>query len=157
MSDELSLRAPAESDWPLISRLANVAVEHLEDVPTQEEWTDARQRFPGWQQHWVARRGEKVLGYGALERRDEEQEGAYRLFVVTAWTGPLEAAVLLYERATEELAGLGATTVWLREYAHDRPLIEFFEERGFAVGEPYRIDGVAMVNLTKRLESARGT
>ena len=76
MSDELSLREaittrPADpADWPAIGRLAQVAVEHLVDAASQEEWTQARRAFSGWRKHWVATTGGEILGYTAVERSD---------------------------------------------------------------------------------------
>jgi hypothetical protein len=157
MTGSLDVRSPTDHDWPAIDRLADVAVAHLEDAPRQQEWALARRRFEGWRQHWVAVRSDEVAGYCALERRRAERADEYRLFLVTDWGGPLDAAELLYAGAMEELARIRATNVWLREYANDQPLIAFFERRGFTVGEPYEVDDTTLVNLTNDVPGSRGT
>jgi len=38
-----------------------------------------------------------------------------------------------YEQLEADLGDLSADTLWLREYATDRPLIEFFTRRGYSL------------------------
>ena len=111
--------------------------------------------FDGDQQHFVAEEGDGVVvGYGAVERRHDEPEGTFRVFVVTSWTDSVEVAEVLYEVASAELTNLGARRAWLREYASDQLLIEFARAKGFEVAEEYERDGVQLVTLAKDLSAS---
>jgi hypothetical protein len=61
-------------------------------------------------------------------------------------------------RLAQDLAELGATHVWMREYARDVELIRFAQERGFvqveAFDQPGRTGSLRAVRLQKRLGSA---
>ena len=149
-----TLRLPAENDWPEILKLADVAVENVPNAPHQVEWLEGRRCFEGVQRHFVAELRGTVVGYGAAERAADDPDGTYRLFVVTDWNTGLDIACLLYERAMDELANLGARHAWLREYASDEPLIDFVRRRGFEIREEYDYAGKTLVTLTKSLSNS---
>jgi len=149
----VELRDPQECDWQQIARLADVAVSHLEGAPTQEEWARNRRSFGGSRRHQVALVDGEVAGYAGIEASGAALEGdAARLFLVTAWTGPLDAALALYEWAMDEAARVGVTSVWMREYASDRPLLDFFSARSFEMSEPYEVGGVQVVNFGRTID-----
>jgi hypothetical protein len=148
MKPLLELRDPRESDWEQIAQLADVAVSHLEGAPTQEEWVRNRRSFGGPRRHHVALVEGEVAGYAGIEASGAVLEGdAARLFLVTAWTGSLAAALALYDWALGEAVRVGVTSVWMREYASDRPLLDFFAARGFEMGKPYEVGGFQVVNV----------
>jgi hypothetical protein len=152
MTQRLEIREPRESEWGAIARLADVAVDHLTEAPTQEEWVRARRGFAGWRRHRVVVRDREVAGYGGIEHPGADPAGeSVRLFVVTASTGSLEVAEQLYEWALGALEEASAGSVWMREYASDRPLLDFFAERGFTIGEPYDVSGTLLVNCSRSL------
>jgi len=147
----LIFRPPREEDWPQIWQLATDAVVHVEDAPSQDEWLRNRLGFQGERVHFVAERAEEVIGYAAVERRAEEPDATFRIFVVVPWATQLDVAEALYERAAAELTGLGARRAWLREYASDEPLISFVRRKGFEVTEQYLLEGRKLVTLAKNL------
>lgn len=147
----VSLRLPKDIDWPRISELANVAVAHVSEAPVQHEWLRHRLEFDGSRTHCVAEEDGEVVGYAAVERRSQEPEATFRIFIVTSWSESLEVAEVLYEWAAAELANLTARRAWLREYASDQPLISFLRSRGFEVAEEYAHEGQQLVTLVKDL------
>jgi hypothetical protein len=147
----LSLRAPADHDWPAIAELADEAVEHVRGAPRQHEWVANRRAFRGERMHVVAERRGMVVGYAGLERERGDPEGAYRLFLVTSWTDARDVAELLYGRLEEELVRREARSAWLREYAGDDLVSGFVRERGFEVRERYALGGMEIVTLAKEL------
>ncbi len=150
-SRNLILREPGSADWQAIGRLANAAVEHVPGAPSQDDWVASRRSFAGEQSHRVAEREGAVVGYAAVERRAEEPEGLYRVFVVTSWRDTPDVADALYETVAAELARRGARHAWLREYADDEILIRFMHERGFRVRERYFRGGSELVTLERDL------
>ncbi len=147
----LVLREPRPADWQAIRRLATAAVEHIPGAPNQDDWVSNRRDFVGEQAHCVAELGGEVVGYAAVERRPEEPEGLYRVFVVTAWRDTPEVADPLYESVAEELERRGARRAWLRELADDEIVIRFMAERGFRVRERYSHSGTELIALEKDL------
>ena len=150
----ITIRPPEQRDWPGIFELATTAVEHVTEAPAQNDWLRHRMAFPGRQTHFVAERYGKVVGYGAVERADEEPQATCRLFVVTAWRKGLEVAEELYAAALAELQKVGAQRAWLREYAGDELLIGFAQEKGFDVVQEYELDGMKLVTLAKDLRNS---
>jgi hypothetical protein len=154
MDEELLLRAPTDNDWPVIAELADTAVEQVLGAPKQSEWVTNRRAFLGEQLHVVAERCRATLGYGALEHSPEATTGRYRLFLVTDWDDTPDVADALYRWLEEKLTERDARTAWLREYAGDRRILEFLNDRGFDVRERYEMEGLEMVTLAKRLREA---
>jgi hypothetical protein len=147
----ISLRSVVTADWPRILQLANLSVAHFPEAPEQSEWLGHRMAFAGYQRHVAAERGDEVVGYAAIERRSEDPEAAYRVFVVASWSDKTDVAEVLFNWAAAELARSGAQHAWLREYASDQPFISFLRGKGFAAGEEYEHGGHRLVTLTKEL------
>jgi N-acetylglutamate synthase-like GNAT family acetyltransferase len=110
-----------------------------------------RLAFKGERVHFVAERAGEVVGYTAIERRAEDPDATFRVFVVVPWATEVDVAEVLYERAAAELASLGARRAWFREYASDEPLISFARRKGFEVSEEYLLEGRSLVTLAKDL------
>lgn len=145
----LVVRDPVDADWPRIAELADVAVEPVAGAPGQEEWVAARFGFEGPRRHHVALEADAVVGYGSVEARPTDDDGVYRVFLVTDWVERIDVADALWDVIATDLDGLGARGAWLREYADDERLLAFFAERGFVVGAPYDHDGARLVNLRR--------
>ncbi len=148
--DSFNVRPLVDGDWPAIAALANVAVDHVAEAPSQQEWSENRRRFTGCRRHHVAVRDGTVVGYGAIERAPRDLPHSFRLFLALDWTNPVGVAGTLVEHLERDLLELEATTVWLREYASDRPFLDFLTQRGFTVSDPYELGGQHMVNLHRR-------
>ena len=144
-----TIRTPESHDWPRILELATSAVEHVSGQPAQQTWLRNRRDFDGQQRQFVAERDGEVVGYGAVERRPDEPEGSFRIFLVTSWAEDVDVADSLYATVEEELTSLGARWIWMREYASDAILIGFVRERGFRVLEEYDHEGTRLVTLAK--------
>ena len=153
MSAPVTLRSADVADWPEIGRLADRAVAHLADVPAQTEWLEARRAFTGTRRQHLAVCTDRVVGYGAVERQQVEAGGHFRAFVVIDWRADSAIAIadVLLAQVEADLGALAATEVRLREYATDRPFIEFLLAHGFQCGSPYETHGVWVVTLRRTL------
>ena len=139
-----------DSDWTAIANLADLAVNHVEAAPPQQAWVENRRRFQGQRRHYVLDRGGKVAGYGSIEETPADSPGTYRMFLVLCWTEVAAEAIAdaLLARLRIDMAQMDPAGVFFREYADDRPLIEFLLARGFQVARSYEYDGLQLVNLT---------
>jgi broad specificity phosphatase PhoE len=147
---QVELRPVGDGDWEAIDALADVAVGHLEGAPRQREWSTNRRRFRGSRRHQVAVRAGRVVGYGGIERSAEDPPHAFRVFLVLDWSNPGVVAETLMEQLERDLADLHVTTAWLREYARDQPLLDYFAGRGFSISSPYEVGGEQIVTLQRR-------
>lgn len=146
-----SLRPAHDGDWAAIDALADVAVQHVAGAPSQHEWANNRRAFSGSRRHHVVVRRDDIVGYGGVERSAQDPPDEFRMFVLVDWTKGDETARVILEQLESDLDDLDATRVWLREYAEDQPLIDFFADRGFSISAPYELDGLAIINLSRRV------
>ena len=148
----IRLRAPTGTDWPTILELADAALPW--DATGNREWLENRKRFDGRRQHYLAEGAEsgRAVAYGAVEEGPEP--GFFRMFVVmdpARLQGP--AAAHLYEQLSSDLVAMEARGAWVREYARDSAILEFFLEEGFVEKNRFTIAGhEEMVVLVKPLE-----
>jgi hypothetical protein len=131
-----------------------VAVKSVDGAPRQDEWVENRRGFRGERADVVAEARGGVVGYAAVERRPDDPNETYRIFLVTDWEDTSGVPGLLYEWVETELAGRRARAAWLREYAADASIAAFVRARGFEVQESYELDGIEMVTLVKDLRGS---
>ena len=117
----------------------------------QHEWVNARKSFGGERRHHLLESDGDIIGYCAIELSDRDAGRSFRAFVVTDWREGPDNAAILYQQVLDDLRTVGATHAWMREYASDAPLISFFRERGFGVGEPFERGSERFVILRKAL------
>jgi N-acetylglutamate synthase-like GNAT family acetyltransferase len=145
------LRAAIEDDWPAILALADAALPW--DTGGNREWLENRKRFGGRRRHYVAEEepSGQVAGYGAVEEGPEP--GHFRLLVVMDPARLRDYfAAELYQQLTADLVEMEAHGAWVREYARDTPILDFFGERGFVEQNRFAPPGYEeMVVLVKRL------
>ena len=155
----LAIRAFDESHWDRVLRFADTAVPY--DLEGNRVWLTNRRQFTATgrvRRHYAAfRQGGQMIAYGSIEQQPDVD--GYRLFIVPGARGLWDtAAQALYLRLAEDLAELGATLVWMREYARDVELIRFAQERGFVEVEAFDLPGPTgsfmIIRLEKRLGSA---
>lgn len=129
---EANVRPVKTEDYPAILQVADAAVPF--DPQGNRGWLRSRQAFDETvhaRRHYVLEYDGQIVGYGGLE----EQGGGphrYRLYVVTAPERLESVGRALFERLRQAAIPLGARTLWVREYARDEALLDFFGERGFA-------------------------
>jgi hypothetical protein len=126
------LRPPTDADWDDVLAAADAAVPF--DPATNRQWLQNRRAFDatgGTRRHYVAVVVGRTLGYGAVELRAPGARAA-RLFVVTAPALLPSVGAVLHDRLIADARALGATILWLREYAADASLLAFLRARGFA-------------------------
>jgi hypothetical protein len=132
------LAPPDDADWPAILELANAALPW--DTSGNQEWLANRRGFSGQRRHYLARETPSgpPLAYGAIEEGPEP--GLYRVFIVMAPArlhSPI--ATHLYEQLAADLAALHARGAWVREYARDTPILDFFGELGFVAANRFTL------------------
>ena len=127
--NEITLRAPTDDDWPAIRTLAELSLSELQNAPSQAEWLNNQESFSpsnGIQRHFVATKGDRVVGYGCIEHRiktnsaSEPAQGVYRLFVVVAPSARHSLGTQLLAKLRECLIDLGArraSGLWIRANA----------------------------------------
>ena len=144
-----TLREPTTSDWIDIGRIADVSVSHVRNAPRQSDWVQKRLAFKGSRRHYVIEQGGIVVGYGSLEKRAEDPAKAYRMFLVLSWNDSDSDVVAdrLLSRLREDTGQLDTDHVWLREYAQDRPFVDFLLARGFEITKEYEYEGQKLLNL----------
>jgi N-acetylglutamate synthase-like GNAT family acetyltransferase len=156
---EITLRAPADDDWPAILALAELSLAELPDPPSQHEWLTNRRSFSssdGIQRHFVARSGERIVGYASIEHRDKTADGkkcvdgVYRLFLVVAPSARTTLGSRLLAKLRESLLDLGARRAWVLEYEADVGLISYLKEVGFVKSASYKLEdgGHPVVEMT---------
>ena len=127
------LRPFLDQDAAGVLAVVNSAVPF--DLEGNEHWLRLRRQFDAirfQRRHYVAfeRETQRIAGYGAIEQGPEPER--FRLFLVTALhdlaRGVGEA---LYERLIDDLRGLHAGLVWMREHHTDQALLKFVTQRGF--------------------------
>lgn len=129
---EFNVRPVKAEDYQAILQVADAAVPF--DPQGNRSWLRARQAFDETahsRRHYVLEHDGQIVGYGGLE----EQGGGphrYRLYVVTDPQRLENAGRALFERLRQAAIPLGARTLWVREYARDEALLEFFQQRRFA-------------------------
>jgi hypothetical protein len=143
------LRHPTQADWSAIAALADQSVAHIPEAPRQSEWVGNRQAFRGMRCHYVVH-DETLLAYGSFEQAADEGDGAARLFLVVDWRTEhaIPAAQLLLEQLRKDAATLALGKLWVREYALDRPFLDFLMGNDFHVTQTYERGGQRIVNLT---------
>jgi hypothetical protein len=150
-----------DQDWSEILRLAEVSLAEMpvaSNAKELKEWLDNRRSFhdPGSvQQQFVATLGKQIVGYACTEhppawmRNTKDATGEYRLFMVVEPSARRTLGIRLLAKLGESLITLGARRAWFQEYAADRSLISFLEEKGFARAADFRIeDGTRIVRLS---------
>jgi hypothetical protein len=134
---EITLRTPADDDWPAILALAELSLSELPNAPSQQEWLNNRRSFTpsdGIQQHFVATSGERIVGYACIEHRNKtpgggkSADGAYRLFIVVAPSTRTTLGTRLLAKLRECLIDLGARRAWVVEYEADAGFLAYLEE-----------------------------
>lgn len=128
---DLKVRPVKAEDYEAILHVANAAVPF--DPHGNRTWLRSRQSFDEsarTRRHYVLEEDEQIIGYGGLE----EQGGGphrYRLYVVAPPERLDDVGRTLYERLRQAAIPFGARTLWVREYARDEALLDFFRQRGF--------------------------
>jgi len=142
-------REPLNSDWKTIAALADLSVTHISGAPKQAGWVQKRLEFEGTRLHHVIESAGRVVGYGSIENPAGDNAEGYRLFLVLEWTDKSAIAIAeeLLARLREDVERLKITAVWVREYAEDRPFIDFLLSRGFDITKEYDYEGQALINL----------
>lgn len=129
----MNIREPQKADWPQLFKLANQSIAHVPGVPTQEDWWNNRQNFDetvGIRRHLAALTDdENIIGYMAVE--SAQNDGVFRLFVVTIPEYLSTLGETLYGFAMTHLRELDAQQVWFTEYAEDNNILEFARAHGF--------------------------
>lgn len=129
---ELNVRPVKAEDYQAILEVADAAVPF--DPQGNRSWLRSRQAFDETahsRRHYVLEESDRIIGYGGLE----QQGGGpfrYRLYVVTLPERLEDAGNVLFERLRQAAIPFGARTLWVREYARDEALLDFFQQRGFA-------------------------
>jgi N-acetylglutamate synthase-like GNAT family acetyltransferase len=152
----IRLRGVKQEDWSAIAWLASNDVQDGDHAEFEAKWVEARQAFEGVQRQAVAEDDGAIIGYCAIERRPDETEATYRVFIVADWdqhNTPVHEALL--DHVAEMLRQEGAQQAWMREFAGDFRLLQFVQERGFVISKQYEYAGKEMVNLTKELGPVR--
>ena len=144
----VTLRAPAEDDWPDILRVANEALPDAEDA--NAAWLAARRGFDGAalrRRNYVACGPDgRIVGYAGIEQTPGKD--SYRVFVVasperlTSGSGDQ-----MYDALRRDLEELGASSAWMREEARDLPTIDFALRHGFTERERFTFDGIEIAVL----------
>jgi hypothetical protein len=139
----IELRVPTTGDWPTIHALANEALPDARDG--NAAWLEARRAFDerrSARRHHLAVDGSGLpLAYGAVE--GGEEPGRFRFFLVMDPARlQTDVARVLYDRLLADLGELGASTVWMREEAHDS-LVDFAKRNGFAETQRFVARGPA--------------
>jgi hypothetical protein len=122
-----------ESHWDQVLGFADTVVPY--DLEGNRVWLTNRRQFTATERvrrHYAAPgQDRQMIAYGSIEQQPDED--VYRLFIVPSASGLWDtAAQALFLRLAEDLAELGATLVWMREYARDVELIRFAQERGLS-------------------------
>ncbi|HLX36359.1 MAG TPA: GNAT family N-acetyltransferase, partial [Candidatus Binataceae bacterium] len=137
--------------WPAILDLANRSIEQMPDAPRQDEWMKNRRSFvasDGSQEHFVASVVERIVGYAAIERRNNAPAGIYRLFVVVEPSNRANFGTILFAELRKRLLRLGAHSAWMMEFEADAGFIAYLEGMGFRRTKPVVIDGRVAVEMT---------
>lgn len=155
--NEITLRAPADDDWPAILALAELSLAELPNAPGQQEWLNNRRSFTaadGIQKHFVATSGERIVGYACVEHRNQTPnrrkpvDGVYRLFVVMAPSARATLGTHLLAKLRKCLIDLAARRAWLLEYEGDAGFISYLEQMGFVKVANFKLDdGSSVVEL----------
>lgn len=145
----VTLRAPTETDWPHILRVANEAAPWAAEE--NRLWCANRRSFdPGARRrHYVAvDAGQQIIGYGAVEEGPEPAH--FRVFVVMS-TPHLTDGIgdLVFNDLMRDIDELGGSVAWMREEARGDALIDFAERRGFREPPSFAFEGRAIVVLTR--------
>ncbi len=149
---EITFRVPRDDDWPAILNLAELSLAELPIAPRQNEWLHNRRSFSqsdGFQQHFVATVGERIVGYAGAEHRSKAADGVYRLFVVVEPSARATLGTMLLARLRECLITLGARKAWFLELEADARFISYLEQMGFVRVKSSSLDhGMPLVELT---------
>lgn len=145
------LRRPRAEDWTSIRAAANAALPRAESQ--NEEWLEHRRAFDERRfvrRHYVAEdaRSGTVIAYGAIESGSEP--GRFRLFLVMDPALLPTVGELMYSRLTEAARALGAEAVWVREFADDKPVLDFLRSKGLEERSRYDVPGVGNLVVLKR-------
>ena len=145
----IKIRYPEETDWITIARLADESVTHVSGAPSQGDWVQLRRQFEGVRRHCIAENEGRVVGYGCIEKGNNNHTDEFRLFLVLRWLDKdsTRIAVELLKRLRQDEKQLGIEYLWVREYAEDRPFIEFLLSCDFEVTKEYEFGGHMLVNL----------
>jgi N-acetylglutamate synthase-like GNAT family acetyltransferase len=149
----LALRPFDDSRWDEVLAFADAVVPY--DLEGNRVWLTNRQRFAATgrvRRHYAALREDgQMIAYGAIEQQADDT--VYRLFIVPRAAGLMDTVgQALFERFAEDLDELGATHVWMREYARDVELVQFAQEYGFVQVEAFDLPGPTGTLNTVRLE-----
>ncbi|MDX1687471.1 MAG: GNAT family N-acetyltransferase [Candidatus Promineifilaceae bacterium] len=129
---EFNVRPVKDEDYQAILEVADAAVPF--DPRGNRSWLRSRQAFDDTahsRRHYVLEEDGQIIGYGGLEQQGGGPH-RYRLYVVTAPERLEDAGSTLFERLRQAAIPVGARTLWVREYARDEGLLDFFRQRGFA-------------------------
>jgi hypothetical protein len=155
--NEVTLRVPADDDWPAILTLAEQSLAELPNAPCQQEWLNNRRSFSpsdGIQQHFVATSGDHIVGYACIEYREKTfsgrkpVDGVYRLFVVVAPSARTALGSRLLAKLRENLINVGARRAWVLEFEGDAAFVSYLEGMGFVRLANFNLDdGSPIVEL----------
>jgi len=156
----MAVRPFEAKDWPVVLELANAALPgHAQD---NRDWFEARKKLDEAstpRRHYLLETGAqgKAVAYGAVEV--DLQTHRARIFLVAPASELQEvAAGPLMNRLMEDASGLGAKTLWAREWAEDETLVAVFRQFGFQVGPSPVIAGKQkMVLLERSLQTQNST
>jgi GNAT superfamily N-acetyltransferase len=147
-----------DEEWSEILHLAEASLTEMPIAPNVKEWLNNRRSFQeadSVQRHVVATLGKQIVGYACAEhppawmRNTKDAIGEYRLFMVVEPSARRTLGTRLLGKLRESLITLGARRAWFQEYAADRGLISFLQEKGFVRAADFRIeDGSRILRLS---------
>jgi hypothetical protein len=147
----MNIRPLEPQDWKQVTWLASNEVQEGDHSLFGAVWARNRMDFSGRRVHAVVESEGRVVAYCSLEH---DSADVWRGFIVLDWsaedTAVRESAFSELEKFAREKS---ARSVWMREIAEDKALLDFVKSKGFNITRAYRLDGVEMLNLEKSYES----
>lgn len=147
----IEVRQASAADWGAVGALADASVRHVPGAGPQAEWLSNRIDFSGQRWHFVAARSGVIAGYGSIEVHAAKAASSFRQFLVVPWDTDVSAEVAdaLLVRLCDVARSERVSSVWMREYAEDNPLLDHLLARGFVLARRYVWNGLALAELNR--------